>query len=288
MQTKSNIKNSVSLTESELRALVRKSIIEATETIQGFEDSECLAPPKVTMVGYKLVRLYPNPHKLKEMGKSKEEIQRIIGARTNKVYPPYFVNNGWELGKWYTSGLQDITVEIDDQSGQITKMSASGRNPKGSKMNLSPNVGLHALEIPLAYDNASKANGLHMPPDLVWAEVEINFEPYDEKEYKRKMGTIKSKEMYPTLQQMSKDKKPFYRGGFVKGFNGKIGQNVAGAKGCKQVTVYLSSDFKFNRLLTQDEVKSICSKNGVKAIDHELALDLNHYFPNNTWQGSSH
>lgn len=277
------MRRTIVLNESQFRRIIKESMRESTEVIQGFDDVETNDSPSVTMIGYKLVRLYPNPYKLKELGYSKEDIEKIKRERTNKIYPPYFINKGWELGKWYTAGLQDIIIDIDDESGTITKMRAKGKNPRGATMDLSPNVGLHALELPLAYDNASKTNGLHMPQDLVWAEVEINFEPYDKKSYMDKMGTIKSKEMYPTLKQMSQDKKPFYKGGFIKGINGKMPKQEK----TKVVTVYLSSDFKFNRLLTQDQVIDICNQHGVKAIDHDLMLDLNYYFPNDSWKGKN-
>lgn len=285
-------KKTVVITESQARFLK-----ERTETIPGFPDSECQIPPTVTMKGYKLVRLAPNPKLLKDkLGwspkLSKEQkteieaqIQDITKQVTGKVFPPYFLGNGWELGKWYTAGMQDIQVEIDDTTGHVTSIHATGRNPKGGKMDLSPNVGLHALSAPRAYDNAQgdKANGKgYMPPDLVWAEVEINFEEHDKNDYDSRIGSIGSKgvtrdSMYKELQQMSKDGKPFYRGGHVKGFNGK-GKT-------ERVTVYLSSDFRFTRLLTQEEVKQICTEKGVQAIDHELAVDVNYYFPNNSWKG---
>lgn len=275
-------KKTIYLTEEQI-AKIKNHLNERFETIKGFDDVELDgAPSEIILKGYKLVRLYPNLSKLKDAGYSKEEIENIKQTVSNKVFPPYFLNNGWELGKWYRAGMQDITVEINDETEEIVNMRASGRNSKGTKMPLSPNIGMHALELPLAYDNAQgdKANGNgYMPNDLVWAEIYINFEAYDKQEYTRRLGTIKSKEMYPTLKQASQDKKPFYKGGFKKGMNGK-------GFGQFPVTVYLSSEFMFKRLLTQEEVEQICNENGVKAINHELALDLNHYFPNDSWKGN--
>lgn len=274
-----------------------KLLNERTETIKGFPEKECEVPPTITMKGYKLVRLAPNPGLLRDkLGWNRslpkeqklaieKEVQDITKKVTGKIFPPYFLGDGWELGKWYTAGMQDIQAEIDDETGEVTSIHAVGKNPRGSNMTLSPNVGLHALSVPRAYDNAQgdKKNGNgYMPQDLVWAEVEINFEEHDKNDYESRIGKIGSKgvtknSMYQELQQMSKDGKPFYRGGHVKNFNGK-GKT-------EPVLVYLSSDFRFTRLLTQKEVEQICSSNGVEAINHELALDLDYYFPNGSWKG---
>lgn len=266
----------IRLTESHIDNIVSetiKSVLnERWEQREGKRMEKRETPPEITLTVYKQVRL-PNDKK------------------TGMVYPLYVdKNNGWEIGQWYNAGVGDYKIEIDDVTNEPTgKVKVNSKMSKG----LAFRPGLHFGSVPYAphiytrkpnFDDEKKPENLDskgklrkdydfsktrlQTKNIVWAECEISFDKdYNKKAYENGLYTNKKGQQVNNPAKSCLSELP------VDGAY-KYRTNASAPDWC---TWYIAGAFKINRLLSDEEVKEICSKHNVVSLERDGILDLSEY-----------
>lgn len=250
---------------------VESVLTERWDEIQGQPMKERETPPSVILTAYKQVKITNQTKK------------------TGMVYPLYVDSkSGWKIGQWYDAGIGNYKIEIDDETNKPT-----GRIKVNSKLGgLAFRPGLHFGSVPYAphiYTKKENFNDEKKPEnldsrgklrkdydysktrlqtkDVVWAECEISFDKdYNQEAYNNgnyiKNGKTINNPRNSCLKKIPVDGAYQYR---------------TNTNAPDWATWYIAGAFKINRLLGDDEVKSICSKHNVKSLERDGILDLSQY-----------
>lgn len=275
-EEKEKQKSKYILTESDLHHLIktttRRLLSERWENVQGQKMKERETPPTVTLKAYKQVML---------TSKTKT---------TGLVYPLYVdSDSGWKIGQWYDAGIGDYKIEIDDHTNEPT-----GKVKVNSKLGgLAFRPGLHFGSVPYAphiYTKKSNFSDEKKPDNLdskgklrkdydysktrlqkknvVWAECEISFDiDYNEEakrngDYVNKQGKTVNNPSNSCLKKLP-----------VNGaYSFRTNSNAP-----RWATWYIAGAFKINRLLSDEEVKTLCAQHNVVSLEREGVLDLSSY-----------
>ena len=256
---------------------INRVIAESWKTVEKQPFKELNVPPKIIVKAYKQVRI----------GKDTR--------RNGVVYPLYVDSNeSWKIGQWYAAGVGEYEIEIDDKTGKPT-----GKKRVKSKLgNLAFRPGLHFGSIPYAPHIYSKkpnfadeklpinrdANGKlrkdydysktrYAKENVVWAECSIAFD-VDFTDIAMHNGISLNKDKKLTYNPINADidylpKQGDKYGGYI------YRTNTNAPKYC---TWYISSAMKINRILSDDEVRTILSDYNIKPLDRKTSIDFNSIF----------
>ena len=269
-----------------LTDFINETTDERWETKKGVPETEREVPPKVTIKAYKQVMLdTKNPE-------------------SGLVFPLYIkgdgVTKGWRVGQWYNAGTGDCLVQIDDETGKPTGEVRVAASLSGTKdrPGLSYRPGYlfgslaYAPHIYTAKPNAKEIENSHRPigkdgkrkplpanydysqsrmqsKDIVWAECDLSFD-VDYNEQARQNGFRKNK----NGQEKWSAGRAYIKDIPTDGaYEYRTNTNAP-----KYATWYIAGAFKINRILSDEEVASICQQNNIKPLDREGGLlDLSRY-----------